>query len=321
MLTAYIEQQNSKIQELEQCVYLYQNIMFMQKALLALKKIEKRIVVMERLRAAAPSRSTHTRGSQCSVSGNSYERLVHSVVSKCKIDGVLFNTQDPSELGGSSAKNDLQCVYNNMPIGIEVKKHITPDWMQCSLIFNNVSNKWEPAYRTCKIPRQSAEIFDNLLNGEAINDNLINGEAINDKAINGNLFNGKIPPFMQRKITHEEWVSIKKNTSDFNDVFIDVADDTIKQLYAAKHCHYIQISSYGLYHLGEDICNFGVPEFLIPQRIRIRTKVHARKNRQGFCSLSVIAACQPKNIKMLRKSPYTLDGDSDKLPPPLRGDF
>jgi hypothetical protein len=77
----------------------------------------------------------------------------------------------------------------------------------------------------------------------------------------------------------------------------------------------MQISDgFGLYHLGNDICGLDVPLFNIEQQLRIRTKIHTRKNNKGFCNLSVTVACQPKNIKELIPSKYSLD-DKDKLPP------
>ena len=74
-----------------------------------------------------------------------------------------------------------------------------------------------------------------------------------------------------------------------------------------------QVSEKGLYHLGNDICNFNVPEFICEQQLRIRTKIHNKKNKKGYCDLSVIVACQPKNIKDLVISNYSLD-DETKLP-------
>ena len=82
-------------------------------------------------------------------------------------------------------------------------------------------------------------------------------------------------------------------------MYIDCPDDTIKQLYSKKGCAYIQISDKGLYSLGNDICEFNVPEFICEQQLRIRTKIHTRKNNKGFCKLSVNIACLPKNIKNL----------------------
>ena len=122
-----------------------------------------------------------------------------------------------------------------------------------------------------------------------------------------------IKPFIENPLTHDEWKNIKSVSDKWNDVYLDIPSDTIQKLYAAKGCHYIQISDNGLYHLGNDFCSFGVPLFEIEQRIRIRTKIHSRSNKFNYCSLSVTVACQPCNIKDLNPSPYSLD-DINKLP-------
>lgn len=119
---------------------------------------------------------------------------------------------------------------------------------------------------------------------------------------------------MEKSITYESWVKLKTETKKWDDVYIDIPSDCISKLYQAKGCNYIQISNgYGLYHLGNDICDFDVPIFNIEQQLRIRTKIHTRKNKKGFCNLSVTIACQPKYITKLNNSKYTLD-DENKLP-------
>ena len=59
-----------------------------------------------------------------------------------------------------------------------------------------------------------------------------------------------------------------------------------------------------------------VPLFNIEQQLRIRTKIHTRKNKKGFCNLSVTIACKPKDITNLIPSKYTLD-DVNYLPTSL----
>ena len=115
---------------------------------------------------------------------------------------------------------------------------------------------------------------------------------------------------MYKKITHEEWIKIKY--PDFKDQYIPCNSDVISQLYAAKGCYYIQLSTYGLYHLGNDILNLGVPYFTCEQELRVRTKVHS-KNKRGFCHLSCMISAKPKNIKYLKKSNYSLD-DHTRFP-------
>jgi len=171
--------------------------------------------------------------------------------------------------------------------------------MQCSIKFDNKTKKWISSKG--KNPENCRKIFDDLIN-------------------NIDLYNGDVPPFMKNPITHEEWIKIKKETKKWNDVYIDIPKDTIRRLYFVKDCKYIQISNnHGLYCLEEDICNFNVPLFEVEQ-LRIRTKIHSRKNKKGFCSLSVTASCKPINIKQLIPSKYSLD-NKDKLPLNLIYDF
>lgn len=238
------------------------------------------------------------KGAGCSAEGKRYELQIHSIVKHCELNGKKFNTQEELELGGCNAKNDIECnLHETGDIPIEIKKIKTPDWMQCSLKYDVTAQRWMGSPKN-KIPEKSKQIFEELLSGIE-------------------LFNGKIPPFMLRDLTHEEWTAIKKETPDFNDTYIDCPPDIIKRLYGEKGCVYIQISDKGLYHLGEDVCGFHVPEFLCEQQLRVRTKIHARKNSRGFCSLSVTIACQPKNIKLLPASPYSLD-TIHQLPPNLQ---
>lgn len=248
-----------------------------------------------------------SKGRNCSKNGLKYEKQVHGIVSKCHsiASGIKFNSQEEKELGGSGANNDIVCKWmvgdkiTNIPI--EIKKKNTPDWMQFSIHYDKENKKWSRKENTrSKIPKKSVKLFKKLL-----------------KNFQKEIFNGKIPPFIEKTITHDEWKNIKSNTSDFNDMYFDCPDNTIKKLYSAKGCKYIQISEKGLYHLGNDVCDFGVPKFICPQQLRLRTKIHTRKNKKGFCQLSVILACQPKNINKLTNSMYNLD-DNEKLPSSLR---
>jgi len=254
------------------------------------KKLEEKNIELDHLKKP--------KGFQCSVSGNNYEKEIRNITKNSYIDHKPFNTQKEEELAGSSSKNDIECNYiGENDIGIEVKKYTSPDWMQCSIKYNNETKGWEPTKKG-KNPIECREIFNNLIN-------------------NINLYDGEIPPFMEKPITHEEWVKIKSEINKWDDKYIDIPSDIISRLYRAKGCNYIQISDgYGLFQLGNNKCNFDVPLFNIEQQIRIRTKIHTIKNKKGFCSLSVTVACQPKNIKKLIPSKYSLD-NKDKLPPPL----
>ncbi len=187
--------------------------------------------------------------------------------------------------------NDIVCCTNTgVDVPIEIKKYNAPDWMQCSLKYDTINGKWVGSSKN-RIPETAKKIFEEIIGG----------------AHTRPLFNGHIPPFMHRDVTHTEWLQIKRDTADFADTYITCVDSTIGALYREKGCYYIQISDKGLYHLGQDICNFGVPLFTCEQQLRIRTKIHTRKNARGFCTLSVMVSCQPKNGKHITPSPYSLD--------------
>jgi len=178
------------------------------------------------------------------------------------MNGRPFNTQSENQLGGSSPKNDIVCNFNSLnDIGIEAKKCKTPDWMQCSLRYNKVNNQWS-ASNMGKNPVETQSIFNSLLQ-------------------NINLFGGQIPVFLENNITHADWKKIKDECDTWNDFYMSIPNDTIRRLYHAKGCQYIQISDgFGLYHLGEDVCNFGVPIFEIEQQLRARTKIHKTENKE-----------------------------------------
>jgi uncharacterized lipoprotein YehR (DUF1307 family) len=236
------------------------------------------------------NKKTLHKGKKCSIMGKEYELQIYNIVKLCKLNNNLFNTQEITELGGCSNKNDIECnMYNKNDVSIEIKKLKSPDWMQCVLKYDNINKIWYGSIKN-KIPENSKKIFENIISSKI-------------------LFNNNIPPFMIKDITHEEWINIKNKTDDFKDMYIDCPNDTIKRLYSEKNCSYIQISEKGLYHLGYDICEFNVPEFICEQHLRIRTKIHTKKNNKGFCKLSVIVSCKPKNIKQITNSKYSLDNE------------
>lgn len=279
MKHAYMKMQISKIHNVIEKIN--QLSVYLKDCITILQKIDKK-------------KDDKKKGSACSVNGKNYELKVYNVVKNSKINGNCFNTQLESELGGCSFKNDICCNMNsNGDVSIEIKKSKTPDWMQCSLKYDNSNKKWIGSSKN-KIPEGSKTIFECLISSVT-------------------LFNGNIPPFILKDITHEEWIKIKNETLDFNDYYIDCPNDTIKKLYAEKGCSYIQVSDKGLYYLENDVCCFTVPQFICEQQLRVRIKVHERKNKKGFCKLSVTISCQPKNINNLVNSDYSLDNKM-KLP-------
>jgi hypothetical protein len=254
-------------------------------------KYDALVVRLHTLENASP-----VKGAGCSKSGSLYAHIVFNIVSKTisVADDRYLNTQEVSELAGSTSGHDLVCDWNKKrDIPIEIKKSKTPDWMQCVIHYDQKRMRWIGSKR-CKIPIRAREYYERLL-----------GDIT--------LFDGDIPPFVTSKLSYEEWIKIKASTSIFDDCYVDIPSNVIRKLYKFKGCKYIQISDKGLYHLSKDVCDFGVPKFVCEQRLRIRIKVHSKKT----CSLSVTISAQPKNITDLPLSPYSLD-DPNRLPKCLR---
>ena len=83
------------------------------------------------------------KGFRSSINGKKYELQVYNILKNSKLNGNNFNTQNEYELGGCSSKNDIECnMLSERDISIEIKKFKTPDWMQCSLKYDNINNKW-----------------------------------------------------------------------------------------------------------------------------------------------------------------------------------
>lgn len=79
------------------------------------------------------------KGSKCSINGKKYELEVYNIVKNCKLNDRVFNIQREDELGGCSSINDISYNLNSIgDISIEIKKFKTPDWMQCSLQYDNI---------------------------------------------------------------------------------------------------------------------------------------------------------------------------------------
>ena len=142
------------------------------------------------------------KGSKSLYNGIKYEQQIYSILKNTYLNGQKFNTQTISELAGSKPINDITCNFlKTKNIGIEVKISSTPDWMQCSLKKDN-KNKWICS-ENGKIPYKSKLIFDNLIKGKKI-------------------FNNKIPPFLNKNLTYNEWKNIKKKDTTFNDQYFKI---------------------------------------------------------------------------------------------------
>jgi hypothetical protein len=224
----------------------------------------------------------------CSKNGKAYEYKIWENCIKLKTKyNEKFCKIEKNQLGGCSNRHDIVCYYNKKPINIEIKKHNSPDWSQMTLY--PLKGKWR-IKQNWRISRSSRLLFEKIINEKKI-------------------YN-KIPKFYLKNITYEEWKKLK--FKNFNDIYYDCPSNFISKLYKNKGCHYIQITNFGLYHLGQDICHFNVPFFECNTRLRIRVKIHNRRYR-GRMRASVVVSARPRFMGQMKKSDYSLD-NIEKIP-------
>lgn len=123
---------------------------------------------------------------------------------------------------------------------------------------------------------------------------------------NFTLWEGRVPSFLRGDRTQETW---DREAASFRDVYINADANAVANFYKEKGTHYIQIEGKGLYHTGEDPCNFGVPLFSCITRLRIRCKRH-----HGSVPGTVMAALN-YNKNTLPNTPFCLM--NGPLPPTL----
>jgi hypothetical protein len=236
-------------------------------------------------------------GAKCLDNGIKYEKKIWDNLKYITINNKKFNTQTELELGGSTLKTDILCNFNNniKNIGIEIKNIISTEYIQLD-VHKNKGDKWQGPSKS----RNPLSIVNRYL------------EEINSQS---DLYYGILPPLNKTREEFDKWQEwlvkekIKRchgKTKEYTWICKD--KDFVRKNYRDKGCHYIQINNYGLYHLGEDICNFNVPEFN-PDIIILRLRCKRRGGK----------GCIPSSITMsptisgLIKSNFTLD-NIEKMP-------
>lgn len=232
--------------------------------------------------------SMSQKGSKAVMNGKAYENDVLNVCRRVRFMDSSVALTTETMTAGSSAGIDVTIDHANKKIGIECKRKFAAG-MQLSLQYDVENNLWRSGGKN-KIPHAAKDLFE---------------QGIGDTKI----FNNRVPAFVNNDITHDEWTRTKKN---FNDQRIPCSNDLISKMYYAKGCSYIQVGTHGLYHTHKDVCNFGVSYFECESAIRIRTKIHSRKNKQGYMIASVSASVVPK-ISKIKRSNVSLDS-LDNLP-------
>ncbi len=298
--------ENTKKKAYDECLKLHQQILVLQKEISVLKDENLNLKTQySELEDKWNQFFISKKGRNSHNAGRSYEIEILNILNKTTLNGNPFNIQVESEIGKTD--NDLKCNYLDIrDLSIEIKKRKAPDWVQCTLQYNQSNKKWSVS-RKSRLPSECISIFE---------------DYINNNVTNEEIFRGDIPPFQFKNIMYDEWVHLKNTNAKFKDQYFtkNVPSNIISKLYSAKNCHYIQISNFGLYHLESgDILDLGVPPFKIKSKLRLRVKVHEKKKGpNGSAILNAMISFMPVKLhpKLLEPSKYSLD-DALKLPPSI----
>lgn len=118
-------------------------------------------------------------------------------------------------------------------------------------------------------------------------------------------YNGNIPSFLKGDTRREQWDQEKHL---FPDLYIPVEPTKVTEYYRNKGDSYIHLEGKGLYHLGHDVLNLGVPLFTCTTELRIRSKQHKSVPMHRSITSSFVF-----DTKKLPNSPYDLVTN----PPPV----
>jgi hypothetical protein len=244
------------------------------------------------------------KGSQCSVNGQNYEDqiLKNCLALRHTTTGTPLCV--PQQTGGSSKGCDVTLLSTNgRSFGLESKRYPNPDWGQFGLVDGTALDDAQHK----PVRNKAVGVF--------ISDMFVRCVAPQLKKHDPWIRHGGVPNLKGVARTTDEFNELKRTRPDLHDFYIECdRQDLIAAYYSAKGCNYIQVAGLGLYHLGRDTEGFGVPEFKMPTRIRVRTKIHSSGNGAKPFASSWTMAFQP--MKAPTPSPYTLDGIGT-LPPTL----
>tara|TARA_A100001515_G_C4530989_1_gene196890 strand:+ start:58 stop:846 length:789 start_codon:yes stop_codon:yes gene_type:complete len=215
-----------------------------------------------------------------------------------------FTCGDPA--GADNAKADLEITFpKNAPkiTKFELKEKLSADFAQLNFDFDTNQMKFFVDERKNSNQKEAAQ----TMIGIAKNFNIIR-EANNHWKPKSN------PP--QRFVMGEQnysnlakrKIARKLDLQNFPDKYLlegTAAAEQVEKYYNSKNTYYIQVKGYGLYYMGRDIENFGVPRFSRSvgiSNIRIRIKTNSASQERWSFLMAL-------KIGRLRKSPFDLDKD------------
>lgn len=218
------------------------------------------------------------------VRGLAYEEIILKELKKLKLNGVkIINTK--TQGFDSTGSGDINIQLGNDLLNIEIKLNKLAQMGSFSMDFNQNSKTFNPSQKINGLEELSKKLKDKANSFDAY-----------AKGAEGLGIDTSKWPY---KMTKEQHSILKNKGLQKNlTVSVDVDQSVIEQLYNNKDVNYINIGKNGLFSLGKDVLNLGVPQ------LDSKVKLTARLVRGGdYNRIRVF----PTLIDFNQKSKYNID--------------
>lgn len=244
--------------------------------------------------------------------GLDYEMKVYESMKSARIPGL--NVGDKPGAGFSNVgSGDIEASYKNKPFNIEIKASINDQMGGGSVAFDYETNNLTPSKKLKA--GSEPEDLDMILKTveskipemDAYLEALFDIEPTEFHRLNKGI------PFIASKEAREE-LKQSGHHKAINSI-VKLSEKYVTNLYNAKNVYYIQVGGAGLFYMGKDPLNLGVPAFSGEVNVEIRL---------GFSGGKLNFPTEPPTparraelrcigrMKTKSKSPYTLD-DPDSV--------
>ena len=218
------------------------------------------------------------------VRGTAYEEIILKELKKLKLNGVrVINTK--AQGFDSTGSGDINIQLGNDLLNIEVKLNKLAQMGSFSMDFNPNNKTFNPSQKINGLEELSKKLEDKASSFDAY------AKGAESLGIDISKW-----PY---KMTKEQHAILKNKGLQKNlTVSVDVNQSVIEQLYNNKGVNYINIGKNGLFSLGADVLNLGVPQ------LTSDVKLTARLVRGGdYNRIRVF----PALIDFNQKSKYNID--------------
>ncbi len=250
--------------------------------------------------------------SEVNSAAHKYELEIHQAIRKASKDPALkgivtIAQKNPSRADTlSSFSPDVEFKFNGKRVPVEIKLNYKAQIGYLSFSHEIGTDEFTPITKYTEDAEDAVALVSEVLSQQK--DKIAEFHEL-VKKYTPNKFKDSIPN--RYSFTAPE-VAIDKATAKMTLQFptISVDPKVIAGHYNKKGVYYVQIGGSGLYYIGKDILNLGVPELIQETTIESRIKSGGSKMSGGI-SKKTVQLMATGRISKPKQSPYSLDDVND----------